>query len=130
MKVLFGKKGFKYFLEYKDDDDKIKLLYIMLLRNEWICFDETKYMSFLIKMKNCWKCINKMWDKITNMMQKGFDSEPMYREKYLKTNIKFYKGKIYTNFHNSVPKVGPHCVCLSVILVGSIFKMGKNYYPL
>ena len=71
-----------------------------------------------------------MWDKITNMMQKGFDSEPMYREKYLKTNIKFYKGKIYTNFHNSVPKVGPHCVCLPVILVGSIFKMGKNYYPL
>ena len=53
MKVLFGKKGFKYFLEYKDDDDKIKLLYIMLPRNERICFDETKYMSFLIKMKNC-----------------------------------------------------------------------------
>ena len=25
-------------------------------------------------------------------------------------------------------KGGSHCVCLSVIIIDSVFKMGKNYY--
>ena len=28
-----------------------------------------------------------------------------------------------------MPKEGSQCICLSVILVYSIFKMGKNNYP-
>ena len=24
-------------------------------------------------------------------------------------------------------KIGSHCICLSVILIDSVFKMGKNY---
>ena len=32
-----------------------------------------------------------MWDKINNVMQKGFDSKPAYNEKYLKTkSIQFF----------------------------------------
>ena len=30
-----------------------------------------------------------------------FDSEPVYNEKYLKAKIKFYNGKVNTNFHNN-----------------------------
>ena len=26
-------------------------------------------------------------------------------------------------------KEGSHCICLSVILIDSVFKLGKNYYP-
>ena len=50
--VLFGKKGFKYFIGCKDDD-KIKPLCIILLKMSGYVegFDETKYMSFLIKDK-------------------------------------------------------------------------------
>ena len=34
------------------------------------------------------------------------------------------------NFHdNTMPKEGCHCVCLSVILLDSVFKMGIKYYP-
>ena len=51
-KVLFVEKGFKYFVGCKDDDDdKIWLLCIMLPKISGCgkCFDETKYMSFLIE---------------------------------------------------------------------------------
>ena len=37
---------------------------------------------------------------------KGFDSETVFNEKY-KTKIKFYEGKISTNFHvDRIPKKG------------------------
>ena len=35
-----------------------------------------------------------------------------------------------TNFHNNkISKVDFQCICLSVILINSVFKAGKNYYP-
>lgn len=33
-------------------------------------------------------------------------------------------------FHDNIkPIEGPHCICLSTILIGSAFRIGKNYYP-
>ena len=46
----------------------------------------------------------------------------------LETKIKSYGDKINTNFHeNRIPKESSHCVCLSVILTDSVFKMGKSH---
>ena len=28
-----------------------------------------------------------------------------------------------------MPKEGSHCICLSSILIESVFKIGKSYYP-
>ena len=43
---------------------------------------------------------------------------------------KIYGGKINTIFHNhKISKEGFHCICLSVILIDSVFKTGKYYYP-
>ena len=49
-KVSFGENGFKYFVGYKDDN-KIRPLCIYLPKMSAYRknFDETKYMSFLIK---------------------------------------------------------------------------------
>ena len=61
--------------------------------------------------------------------KKGFDCKPVYNEKYLKTEIKSYEGKISTKFHDDgIPKESSHCICLSVIMIDSVFKIGKNYY--
>ena len=58
------------------------------------------------------------------------NGEPAYNEKYVKTKIKSYKRKINTNFHNDkISKEDSHCACLSVILIDSVLKMSKNYYP-
>ena len=68
--VSFGKKGFKYFIVYKDP--KIRHLSISLpkmstYRRE---FDETKYMSFLIKDELIEKC-NKIWENVKNVLRKN-----------------------------------------------------------
>ena len=58
-------------------------------------FDEIKYMSFLIKDDELLEKYNKIWTKVSNSIK---HSEPVYNEKYLKTKLKSYKGKINTNF--------------------------------
>ena len=67
---------------------------------------------------------------MSNGIKKRFDSEPVYIKKYLKIKLKFYSRKINTNFQNSkIPKKGSQCIFLSVILINSLFKIDKNYYP-
>ena len=56
---------------------------------------------------------DKIWNRVSNLMKKGFDSESVYNDKYLKIKTKSHDGNINTNLHgNGVPKEGPHCVCL------------------
>ena len=50
--------------------------------------------------------------------------------KYLKAKIKSYTRKINTSPQNNiVPKEGSQFICLSVILINSVFRSGENYYP-
>ena len=73
---------------------------------------------------------NEIWKKVSNITKKEFDSKTVYNEKYIKTKIKSYNRKINTNFHiNKIPKEGSQCICLSVILINSIFRKDKDYYP-
>ena len=51
-------------------------------------FDETEYISFLIKEDELSKEFNEVWEKVKNSIKKEFDSEPKYNEKYLKAKIK------------------------------------------
>ena len=68
-------------------------------------FDETKYMSFLIKGDELLEKYNEIWEKVKNIIKKEFDSESVHNEKYLKAKIKFYNRKTITNFHNDkIPK--------------------------
>ena len=70
---------------------------------------------------------NKIWNKVRNSIKKAFDNEPVYHEIYLKIKMKSYKGKYNTSFHDDrIPKEGSYCICLSVILIGSVFKLGEK----
>ena len=78
----------------------------------------------MIKDNKLLEKYNEIWNKVSNTIKKLFDSEPLYNQKYLKTKVKSYDGKINTNFRNDkMPKEGSHCICLSVILIDSVFKM-------
>ena len=67
-------------------------------------------------------------EKVLKSAKKGFDREPVFNENDLKAKIKSYNGKVNTNFHdNEIPK-GSQFICLSVILIDSVFRTGKNYY--
>ena len=49
-------------------------------------------------------------------------------KKYLKSKINSIEGEININFHdNRILNEGFHCIGLSLMLLDSVFKMGKNY---
>ena len=51
-------------------------------------------------------------------------------KKQLKTEIKSNEEKIKISFHSDkMPKEGSQCICLSVVLIDSVYRTGKNYYP-
>ena len=73
---------------------------------------------------------NKIWNKVSNSFKNEFDSELVYHENYLKSKIKSYKIK-YTQIFIMIEyqKKGTHGICLSVLLIDPVLKIGKNYYP-
>ena len=87
-------------------------------------------MSFLTKDEKLLEKYNEIQENICNIIKKEFGSNPKYNEKYIKTKIKSYGKKININFYsNKVPKEGDKCICLSVILLGSVCRREINYYP-
>ena len=48
----------------------------------------------------------------------------------MKTKINLYNGSLNANFHgNKVPQEKERYTCFSVLLLDSIVKVGKKYYP-
>ena len=76
-----SKKGFKYFIGYKDIK-KVRSLCIMLpnIREYIRDFDETKYMSFTIKNEELLERYNEIWNKASNSSRRGFDIETVWNE--------------------------------------------------
>ena len=65
-------------------------------------------------------------------MATKFDSKPVYGddEKYIKTDIKTYGDSIIINFHSKkMPKEKAPCKCLLIIMLDSVIKAKKKYYP-
>ena len=107
-KILVSKKesyGTKYSLKYfigYNDEDAIRPLFIKLPQMIGYVkhFDSNKAMSFKVIDNKLLKEYTKTWEKVSNLMNIKFDSEPVYadNEKYIKTKIKLYGDKINTNF--------------------------------
>ena len=72
---MLGKKDFEYFIGYKDDERLSHVYNAAQMVGYAKHFDETKYMSFLIKDDELLKKYHKIWDKVSNNNKKGFDSE-------------------------------------------------------
>ena len=95
-------------------------------------FDENATMSFIVKDKQLLKKYTKIWETIEELMKINFESKPIYGEdvKYIKTKIKTHADSIITNFHNKkMPKEKAPCKCLSIIMIDSVIKANKKYYP-
>ena len=105
-KVLFGKKGLKYSIGYKDGK-KCRSLFVMLpkisvyRRN----FEETKYMSFFVKDYELLEIYKEIWDKASKFIKRELVVSLYIIINILKTKVKSYKGKVNTNFHDDkMPK--------------------------
>ena len=95
-------------------------------------FNENVTMSFRVNNKQLLKNYNKIWENTEKLTRIDFESKPVYGDddKYIKTKIKIYTGSTVTNFHNKkMPKEKAPCKYLSVIMLDSVIKANKNYYP-
>ena len=89
-------------------------------------------MSFRVKDKQCLRNYNRIWEKVEKLMKIDFESKPVYGDddKYIKTKIKIYAKNTITNFYNKkIPKEKAPCKCLSIIMIDSVIKGNKKYYP-
>ena len=94
--------------------------------------DENATMSFKANNKQILKTYNKIWEKVEKLLKINLESKPVYDddEKYINTKIKIYAGSMITNFHNKkMPKEKAACKYLSIIMLDSVIKANKKYYP-
>ena len=64
-------------------------------------------MFSLIKDEKLLENYNEIWKKVSKITKKEFDRNPVYDEKYIKTKLKSYNGKINTNCNdNKILKQG------------------------
>ena len=94
-------------------------------------FHSNKTMSFKASYNKLLKKYIKIWERVSNLMNIKFDSEPVYGDKgrYTKTNIKPYGDNVYTNFQgNKIPKENASCKCSSLIMLDSASGVNKSYY--
>ena len=71
-KVSSSKKNYKCFIYHKNDDYKIKPLYIILpqIKGRTRSFDLTKCMYFLIEDDELLEKYNQIWDKVSINIKK------------------------------------------------------------
>ena len=95
-------------------------------------FDENATLSFRANNKQFLKIYNKIWEKVEKLLKIDFGSKPVYGDddKYIKSKIKICAGSMITNFHDKkMPKEKALCKCLSIIMLYSVIKANKKYYP-
>ena len=96
------------------------------------CFESNKTMSFKISDCKLLNKYNQIWKKVENSLNIKFDSEPVYsgNDKHIKAKIKIYHGNVNTNFQGKkIPKENASYRYLSLIMVVSIVRVKKRYYP-
>ena len=106
------RNSLKYFIGYNDDDFIRPLCIILPQMIGYVKhFDSNKTMSFRVSDNKLLKKYNKIWEKISHLLNIEFDSEPVYGDgdKYIKTKIKIYEDRVNTNFQGKkVPKENLH----------------------
>ena len=95
-------------------------------------FDSNKAISFNVSDNKLLKKYNKIWKKISDLLDIKFDSEPIYDDvdKFINTKIRMYGDRVNTNFlGKKVPKENASYKCLSLIILDSLIRANKKFYP-
>ena len=135
--VSYGKSNMKkYIIEY--NDNTIIPLQLFLPKTTGYLNtleDGTRKMSFLTDNNEFLERYIKIWEKISDLINKKFDSDPVYNNKYINTKIRPYNNNIMKNFrnidnkNNKLPEKKNPYRCMSLISLDSIIKINKKYSP-
>ena len=129
--VVYGtKNSLKYFIGYIDEDNVIRPLLLKLPQMIGYLkkFDDSMTMSLKVDDSKLSKKYCKIWKTIKGLLGIEFDSEPVYgdTDSYIKTEVKMYDNKVNTNFQEKETAKGDSS---SLIMLDSVVKVGKTYYP-
>ena len=121
-------------LIYFDEDDIIRPLLLKLPQMIGYLkeFNDSMTMSFRIDDSKLFKKYCKIQKTIKGFLGIELDSEPVYgdTDSYIKTKVKMYDNKVNTNFQGKETTKGDSSYkCLSLIMLDSVVKVGKKYYP-
>ena len=95
-------------------------------------FNSNKTISFNVNDNRLLKKYTKTWEKVSILMIIELDSEPVYggNDKYIKAKIKAYGDKVNKIFKDKkIPKENASYKCLSLIMLDSVIRLSKKYYP-
>ena len=117
-----------------NDNDVIRPLCVRLPQMTGFAkrFNENATMSFKVKNKQFFKNYNAIWEKVEKLLKIDFESKPVYGDddKYINTKIKIYADNMIKNFPGKkMPKEKAPCKCLSIIMLDSVIRGNKKYYP-
>ena len=82
-----------------------------------------KCMNFSVDDEKLLEAYNVLWDKISNLLEKEFDCEPVCDNKYIRTKIKSYNKKMNTHFRSNKIPEGVRCASFFIILLDSFVKV-------
>ena len=91
-------------------------------------------MSFFTNNNEFLERYTAIWEKISDLVNKKFDSDPIYSNRYINTKLRPYNNDIKTNFrsidnkNNKLPEKNKPYKCISLISLDSIIKINKKYY--
>ena len=131
-KFKYSDEGYKYFISYQENEIAKPLCIILPQISGYIKYfkNGVKNMSFFLKNDKVLDKYNEIWDVIKNKLKIKFHSLPVYDEKYLKTKVREYGGKVKTNFlGNGVPEENSHYTRVACITIDSIMRMEKKNHP-
>ena len=89
-----------------------------------------KNMSFKIEDESVYLKYTEIWNKIKDILNAKFYSQPIYDDKYIKTKVKTFNNMINTLFSgDEIPKERIHHVYIAAICIDSVLRVDKKNYP-
>ena len=126
----------KYIIGYNDNTiSPLQLFLPKMIGYLNIFKDGVRKMSFFTNNNEFLERYAAIWEKISDLVNKKFDNDPIYNNKYINTKIRSYNNDIKTNFrnidnkNNKLTEKNKPYKCVSLISLDSIIKINKIYYP-
>ena len=128
-KLIETKTSSKYLIGYSNKTIR-PLVSIMPKMNGYVKTFKVKYGD---KDKNnklmSFRIYKAVWNKIEDFKNIKWNTLPVFDDRYIKTKIRTYGNKVYTNFCGlNVPEDDIECASFTVISIDSLLVYEKKYY--
>ena len=132
-KLVKTKTNSKYLIGYLDETIRALILkmpkmtgYVMTFKVEE---GNNKLMPFRIDNGKLLEKYKAIWTRIEDFKKIKLNALPVYDDRYIKTKIRTFGDKVYTNFRGlNVPEDDIQCGSFTIFSIDSLLVYNKKYY--